>query len=63
MLRKKVVILLCLVLGGCGTVSQKCPDPFGLDLHDKMDFLEDDEIAVVYPAKMKRDSLGQYIQK
>jgi hypothetical protein len=63
MLKKKAVILLCLVLSGCGTVSQKSPDPFGLDLHHKMDFLEDDEIAVVYPAGMERDSLGQYVRK
>ncbi len=58
-MEKKVILLLFLFLSGCGTVSQKAPDPFGSDLHHKMDFLEPREIQVVYPAGLHKDSLGQ----
>lgn len=56
------MVLVFFVLSGCGTVTQKAPDPFGLDLHHKMDFLEPKEIRVVYPAQGQQDALGQEVR-
>ncbi|MDA3832111.1 MAG: hypothetical protein PF495_01815 [Spirochaetales bacterium] len=61
-MKRKGVVLLFLILSGCGTVSQKAPDPFGVDLHHKMDFLEPEDVDVVYPAGDQRDSLDQSVR-
>lgn len=58
-MKKKAVLLVVFILSGCGTVTQKAPDPFGMNLHHKMDFLEPKEIVVVYPAGVPQDALGQ----